>query len=58
MNEWTTGGKGPLTTAFRDSLRERALAQYRRALEVKGVRVVPNLYFRMGKLAMETGVSS
>lgn len=41
--------------AFQSRLRELAGEAFEEALRRKGTRVVPNLYFRMGKLAMDTG---
>jgi len=44
-----------LVLAFRDHLRRLAMQQFENAIVAKGTRVVPNLYFRLGKLAMDTG---
>jgi tetratricopeptide (TPR) repeat protein len=40
------------TSEFRSYLRELAEQQYKKAVRVKGTRVMPNLYFRRGKLAL------
>jgi hypothetical protein len=42
-------------STFREEVREQALHYLEEALENKGTRVLPNLFFRLGKLNMDLG---
>jgi tetratricopeptide (TPR) repeat protein len=56
LNEWEEGEpRGPVTSAYKSALLKRAEEQYQEALTLKGTRLTPNLHFRLGKLAMESG---
>ena len=56
LEEWKRGeSNGPQIRNFQAHLRELAATQFQDALGVKGTRVSPNLYFRLGKLAFDTG---
>jgi len=57
LEEWVSdpASPGPRTEAFQHYLRQLAMEQYDQALRLKGSRVLPNLFFRRGKIALETG---
>ena len=55
LTEWSTATLGKRTAAFQAELRKRAFEQFQKAIDVKGTRVLPNLYFRLGKLTLENG---
>jgi hypothetical protein len=62
LKEWAAreesdspGPLGPRSVAYQTFLRQLTMEQFEKALAVRGTRVLPNLYFRLGKLAMETG---
>ncbi len=56
MDEWSSDTKrGPTTRMYEDHLRELAMAEFARAVQAKKTRISPNLYFRLGKIQMDTG---
>ncbi|MFH1218867.1 MAG: hypothetical protein V1694_00205 [Candidatus Eisenbacteria bacterium] len=47
--------RGPMSLAFQSHLRSLARQEFERALATKGSLVQPNLFFRMGKLELDSG---
>ncbi|MFC2172688.1 hypothetical protein ACFLU6_08660 [Acidobacteriota bacterium] len=56
LEAWDRGEVGtPETNAYQADLKGLAMEQFDLAVRVKGTRVVPNLFFRRGKLVYERG---
>ena len=55
LAEWRRDGDGPRGEELIAELRRLALVELDAAVEVKRTRVLPNLFYRRGKLALDTG---
>ena len=55
LEEWQSGATGERSAAYATCLQGLAEAEYEKALATGSTRVVPNLYFRLAKLATDRG---